>query len=174
MSLLTYLTHSCLLHSSSPRPVPSLWLLGCDSQLSCAVSKCFTRNWMLCRKHFLSHYHSACMSVGCVCSWQEPSINQKSAWGHLHISWLSSMGQTCPASLLPGGLGYLHGWVFAPAGAEPVVYLTRLTPAAAPAPTQSKDVLFGRRLPGAGCPVCCDKQGNISCKHLPKSQVNRY
>lgn len=52
---------------------------------------------MLCRKHFFSHYRHACMSVGCVCLWQEPSINQKSAWGHLHISWLSSMGQTCPA-----------------------------------------------------------------------------
>lgn len=63
---------------------------------------------------------------------------------------------------------------FAQAGAEPVVYLTRLAAAAATAPEQSKDVLFGRRLPGAGCPICCDKQGKISCKHLPASQANLY
>lgn len=66
------------------------------------------------------------------------------------------------------------GQDLAQAGAEPVVYLTRLAAAAATDSEQLKNVLFGRRLPGAGCPMRYDKQGKISCKHLPASQANLY
>lgn len=73
---------------------------------------------------------------------------------------------TCPPA------GWEPGQDLVQAGAEPVVYLTRLVAAGATASEQLKNVLFGRRLPGAGCPVCCDKQGKISRKHLPASQAN--
>lgn len=53
--------------------------------------------------------------------------------------------------------GWDTGQGFAQAGAEPVVYLTRLVSAAATALEQLKNVLLGTRLPGAGCPVCYDK-----------------
>lgn len=68
--------------------------------------------------------------------------------------------------------GWERGQGFAQAGAEPVVYLTRLASAAATASEQLKTVLLGTRLPGAGCPICYDKQGKISCKHLPASQAD--
>jgi len=51
-----------------------------------------------------------------------------------------------------GRAGWELGRDFAQAGAEPVVCLTRLAAAAATASEQLKNVLFGRRLPGAGCP----------------------
>lgn len=68
--------------------------------------------------------------------------------------------------------GWETGRGFAQAGAEPVVYLKRLASAAATASEQLKNVLLGTRLPGAGCPICYDKQGKISCKHLPASQAD--
>lgn len=68
--------------------------------------------------------------------------------------------------------GWEMGQGFARAGAEPVVYLTRSASAAATASEQLKNVLLGMRLPGAGCPICYDKQGKISCKHLPASQAD--
>lgn len=71
--------------------------------------------------------------------------------------------------------GWEPGRDFAQAGAEPLVYLTRLAvAAAATASEQLKSVLFGRRLPGAGCPICYDKQGEISCKHLLAFPANLY
>lgn len=92
-----YLTHSCPLHSSSfpilyqafgPLDVthnsPVLYQSALQGTECCAVSI-----------FFLITIVPACLWVACL--WQEPSINQTSARGHLHISWLSSMGQTCPS-----------------------------------------------------------------------------